>query len=164
MTPAIAVIGERKFHLFQENEVVALPCGGRSTDRSVSNYLPQNRHPLIDAAMDSLAAHSIDLRLPLVVIPCMQPDLMTFFGNRTDERGQAAADDRAWPKGPSKKDVPPVETGRSCANHLQEKRRTDQPPEIPAHVVRTDGKEKGASDSMICQQPAKAGDPHTLFP
>ena len=94
------------------------------------------------------------MRLPGVVIPGMQADLVAGFGGGPDYRRQPVADERAGPERAAKEDVPPIEIAGAASEHLGQERGAEEPPEVAAHVVGADGEEERRLDAVCGKKPA----------
>ena len=90
-------------------------------------------------------------RLPAVVIPGMQPDFMR-LGGRADHRFVTRADAASRPRGASQQNIPAVQRSRSGTQHLPQKLRFYQAPQMAPHIVRPDAEEEACLDPVLAQQ------------
>ncbi len=85
--------------------------------------------------------------LPGKMIPGMQSDFMV-LRRRAHNVGQPASDIPSRPGGARQQDVPAVERCRARAQHLPQKARLHQTPQVAPHVVRPDAKKEARLQLM----------------
>jgi hypothetical protein len=95
--------------------------------------------------------------LPLVVIPCVQPDFMSVQGNGPDHFRTFSADHGSWKQGPSEKDIPSIKAWGMGPDHFFDKSGPQQLEQMPPHIVRSHTKEKGCRNPVRGKYLLKVG-------
>ena len=92
-----------------------------------------------------------------MVIPGMESVFVSGINGLTDDIGMVFADSRTGPGCSHEDDLRTVETGGIRPEHLPEESGLEQPPQMPAHVIGTDGKIKSPANTMICENFTETG-------
>ncbi|MOA25840.1 hypothetical protein D3C78_1465890 [compost metagenome] len=98
------------------------------------------------------------------MIPGVQPYLVTGGKGLAHQVPKIAADGLARPGGASQQNVPPVQARCVGAQHLPEKLRADQAPQVAPHVVRANAEEKRRLDLCFVEHVQQPGHPITGTP
>jgi hypothetical protein len=92
-----------------------------------------------------------------MVIPGMQADFVPILRGRADDLRAFFADNRTGPGCAAEQNIPSVEFTGPASQHLGQESRLKEAPEMPAHVIGTDGKKERRPDAVIGEDPAEAG-------
>ncbi len=102
--------------------------------------------------------------LPAMVIPGVQPHLVTGLLSPAHQVAQVTTDRFARPGGTGQENIPAIQPCRIGAQHLPEELRFDQTPQVTAHVVRAYAEKKRRLDPRFLEHVEQPGHPFTGTP
>jgi hypothetical protein len=151
MTAAIRIVGEGEGELFEEDLVCAPPSWSGGAGRRATQDVRQEFHAMVEDSPDLGAGHFGDAALPGVMVPGVESDFVARSGAGADDFRQFFANDRSGTQRAAKKDIPAIQARGTRAQHLPQEGRPQQAQEMPAHIVRADGKEERGAKVMSRQ-------------
>ena len=83
------------------------------------------------------------------MIPGMQTGFVSGTLRGFDDVSQGLADVSPRPESAGQQDIPAIETGGIGAQHFDQKRRLEQPPQMTPHIVRAHAEKKRGPDLTL---------------
>ncbi len=158
---AVAVVAKAELLLGLGGERIGSPaccCGA-------IHFAPQDLAQGIDSEpglADQLGlVPATGVGLPAVVIPGVQPHLVTGAVGVAHQGAQLSADRLAGPGGAGQQDIEPIQRCCVGTQHLEQEAGLEQAPQVAPHVVGTDRKEETPLHLMPVEQLQQAGNPVT---